>query len=337
MSFSIDWLRAIPKAELHMHLEGSLEPEMMFAFAKRNAITLPFGDVESIRAAYRFSRLDDFLSIYYQGMSVLQTERDFFELTQAYLLRAKNDGVRHVEVFFDPQGHTSRGIPFDVVVGGIYAALETGRRELGISFELILCFLRHLSEDSAFETLAEARPHLAKIAAVGLDSSELGHPPEKFQRVFDAARALDLRCVAHAGEEGPAEYVWQALDLLKVDRIDHGNRALDDPALVERLRASGMTLTVCPLSNLRLCVVGRLEHHPMRRMLEAGLRATVNSDDPAYFGGYVLDNYIAIATALQLSREEILTLAANSLSGSFMPKPRIEALLAELGALPSHA
>lgn len=337
MDFSVEWLRAIPKAELHMHLEGSLEPEMMFDFAARNRITLPFRDVEAVRAAYRFAKLDDFLSIYYQGMSVLQTERDFFELTRAYLLRANDDGVRHVEVFFDPQGHTSRGVPFEVAIGGIHAALESGRRDFDISFELILCFLRHLSEDSAFETLAQAGPHLTKIAAVGLDSSELGHPPEKFRRVFEAARTLGLRCVAHAGEEGPAEYVWQALDLLKVDRIDHGNRALDDAALVERLRTSGMTLTVCPLSNLRLCVVDRLEHHPMRRMLAAGLRATVNSDDPAYFGGYVLDNYIALATALRLSREEILTLAANSLRGSFMPQPRINALLAELGALPAHA
>lgn len=337
MNFSIDWLRAIPKAELHMHLEGSLEPEMMFELANRNGINLPFRDVEAIRAAYRFSRLDDFLSIYYQGMSVLQTERDFFDLTRAYLQRAKDDGVRHVEVFFDPQGHTSRGVPFEVVIGGIHAALESGRRDFDISFELILCFLRHLSEESAFETLAQARPHLPKIAAVGLDSSELGHPPEKFQRVFDAARALGLRCVAHAGEEGPAEYVWQALDLLRVDRIDHGNRAMDDATLVERLRTSGMTLTVCPLSNLRLCVVDRLEHHPLRRMLEAGLRVTVNSDDPAYFGGYVLDNYLAIATALQLSREQMLTLAANSLRGSFMPKARVDALLAELGALSSRA
>lgn len=320
-----------------MHLEGSLEPEMMFEFANRNGILLPFGDVEAIRAAYRFSRLDDFLSIYYQGMSVLQTEQDFFDLTHAYLKRAKADGVRHVEVFFDPQGHTSRAVPFEVVIGGIYAALERGRRDLDISSELILCFLRHLSEDSAFETLAQARPHLQKIAAVGLDSSELGHPPEKFRRVFDAARALGLRCVAHAGEEGPAEYVRQALDLLRVDRIDHGNRAMDDAALVERLRASGMTLTVCPLSNLRLCVVDNLEQHPLRRMLEAGLHVTVNSDDPAYFGGYVLDNYIAIAAALQLSRGQMLTLAGNSLRGSFMPKPRIDALLAELGTLSADA
>jgi adenosine deaminase len=286
MTVPIEWLRAIPKAELHLHLEGTLEPEMMFGFASRNGIALPFSSVEQVRAAYRFSRLDDFLQIYYQGMSVLLTEEDFFDLTLAYLQRAHADGVRHAEVFFDPQGHTARGVPFDVVIDGIYSALECAEKRFGISTALILCFLRHLPEQSAFETLVEARAHLSKLAGVGLDSSERGNPPEKFQRVFAAARELGLRCVAHAGEEGPADYVRQALDVLKVERVDHGNRALDDPA---------------------------------------------------YFGGYVLDNYVAVAEALQLSKAEIATLAANSLRGSFMPGPRIEALMAELASLTRDA
>lgn len=332
-----EWLRALPKAELHLHLEGTLEPEMMFDLAGRNGIRLPFRDVADIRAAYEFNRLDDFLAIYYQGMSVLQQERDFFELTFAYLQRAAADGVRHVEVFFDPQGHTSRGVPFDAVIEGVHGALETGRRTLGITSQLIMCFLRHLPEQDALETLAQAKPHLPKLAGVGLDSSELGHPPANFQRVFAAARALGLHCVAHAGEEGPAEYVWQALDLLGVDRIDHGNRALDDPALVARLREAAMTLTVCPLSNVKLCVVKDLRDHPLRRMLEAGLRVTVNSDDPAYFGGYVLDNYLKTAEALRLSRTELATLAANSLGGSFMPPERLAPLLTELDRLTPSA
>lgn len=332
-----DWLRALPKAELHLHLEGTLEPEMMFDLAGRNGIRLPFRDVAEIRAAYEFNRLDDFLAIYYQGMSVLQRERDFFDLTLAYLRRAATDGVRHVEVFFDPQGHTSRGIPFEAVIEGVHGALETGCRDLGITSELIMCFLRHLPETDAFETLAQAKPHLTKLAGVGLDSSELGNPPANFQRVFAAARELGLRCVAHAGEEGPAEYVWQALDLLGVDRIDHGNRALDDPALVARLRESAMTLTVCPLSNVKLCVVKDLRGHPLRKMLEAGLRATINSDDPAYFGGYLLENYLATAQALKLSRKEITTLVANSLRGSFMPPDRLAPLLVELDRLAPSA
>ena len=312
-----DWVRSLPKAELHLHLEGSLEPEMMFELAARNGIELPFRSVAEIRAAYEFTKLDDFLAIYYQGMSVLRTRRDFHDLTFAYLQRAHADGVVHVEVFFDPQGHTVRGVPFADVVDGIVDALAAGEREFGITHRLILCFLRHLSEEDAFATLEAAKPHLGKIAGVGLDSSELGHPPAKFARVFAAARALGLRLVAHAGEEGPPEYVTEALDVLGIERIDHGNRALEDAALVERLRTSGMTLTVCPLSNLRLCVVDDLRKHPLRRMLQAGLKATVNSDDPAYFGGYVLDNYMAVVDALHLSRDEVLQLTQNSLDGAF--------------------
>jgi adenosine deaminase len=312
-----DWVRSLPKAELHLHLEGSLEPEMMFELAARNGIELPFRSVAEIRAAYEFSKLDDFLAIYYQGMSVLRTRRDFHDLTFAYLQRAHADGVVHVEVFFDPQGHTARGVPFADVVDGIVDGLAEGERRFGITHRLILCFLRHLSEEDAFATLDAAKPHLGKIAGVGLDSSELGHPPSKFTQVFAAARALGLRLVAHAGEEGPPEYVTEALDLLRIERLDHGNRALEDSALVERLRASDMTLTVCPLSNLRLCVVDDLRKHPLRRMLQAGLKATVNSDDPAYFGGYVLDNYMAVVEALGLSRAEVLQLTENSLRGAF--------------------
>lgn len=312
-----DWVRSLPKAELHLHLEGSLEPEMMFELAARNGIELPFRSVAEIRAAYEFTKLDDFLAIYYQGMSVLRTRRDFHDLTFAYLQRAHADGVVHVEVFFDPQGHTVRGVPFADVVDGIVDALAAGERDFGITHRLILCFLRHLSEEDAFATLEAAKPHLGKIAGVGLDSSELGHPPAKFARVFTAARALGLRLVAHAGEEGPPEYVTEALDVLGIERLDHGNRALEDEALVERLRTSGMTLTVCPLSNLRLCVVDDLRKHPLRRMLQAGLKATVNSDDPAYFGGYVLDNYMAVVDALHLSRDEVLQLTKNSLDGAF--------------------
>lgn len=318
-----DWLRQLPKAELHIHLEGSLEPELMFALARRNSVALPFTSIEDVRAAYRFSRLDDFLAIYYQGMSVLRTERDFFELTAAYLRRATGDGVRHVEVFFDPQGHTRRGVPMAAVVRGIVGALEA----TNISSRLIMCFLRDLSEADAFETLAAAEPYLEHLAGVGLDSSELGHPPEKFQRVFAAARARGLRLVAHAGEEGPPEYVRQALDVLGIDRLDHGNRALEDSELIDRLRAMQMALTVCPLSNLKLGGVSDLRQHPLRKMLELGLCATVNSDDPAYFGGYVHDNFMAVTEHLSLTTEHVATLARNSFRGSFLDAATIDAHL----------
>jgi adenine deaminase len=312
------FIAGLPKAELHLHIEGSLEPEMMFALAQRNGVQLAFDSVEAIRAAYAFSNLQDFLDIYYQGMAVLLAEQDFFDLTAAYLTRAAADGVRHVEIFFDPQGHTARGVLMANVIGGIARALAEAE-DRGVTSRLILCFLRHLSEDDAQATLDEALPFLSLIHGVGLDSSEVGHPPEKFARVFARARSLGLKIVAHAGEEGPPDYVWQALDLLKVDRIDHGNRALEDAALVSRIVADGLTLTVCPLSNLKLCVVHDLAAHPLRRMLQAGLKATVNSDDPAYFGGYVNANFIAVADALDLTRDEILTLARNSFTGSFLP------------------
>ena len=318
------WLRALPKAELHMHIEGSLEPEMLFALAARNRVELPFRDVEAVRAAYRFRRLDDFLAIYYQGMSVLHTEEDFHELTLAYMRRAHADGVRHTEIFFDPQGHTRRGIELGVVLRGIAGGLKEGSASLGLTSRLILCFLRDLSEADALETLTAAEPWLEHIDGVGLDSSELGHPPGKFARAYAAARAHGLRLVAHAGEEGPPEYVTEALDVLKIDRLDHGNRSLEDAALVERLRRSQMTLTVCPLSNLKLGGVNDLRDHPLRRMLELGLRATVNSDDPAYFGGYVLDNYIAMMDNLQLTPGDAITLAKNSFLGSFLDPADIQ-------------
>lgn len=320
----------LPKAELHLHIEGSLEPELLFALAARNGAAIPFGSVEAVRAAYDFSNLQDFLDIYYQGMGVLLTEQDFFDLTWAYLQRAAADNVRHVEIFFDPQGHTDRGVAFETVLDGIERGLKTGQSELGISHRLIMCFLRHLSEADAFATLELAMPHLDRIDGVGLDSSEVGHPPAKFQKVFAKARELGLHVTAHAGEEGPPGYVYEALDLLMVERIDHGNRALEDAALVKRIAEEGMTLTVCPLSNLKLCVIDRMEDSPIRRMLDLGLKATINSDDPAYFGGYIGANFHAAAEALDLSDAEIVQLAENSFTGSFLPMADQIAHLAEI-------
>ena len=314
----IDFAARLPKAELHLHLEGSLEPEMMMALARRNKISLPFKSVEDARAAYRFTKLQDFLDLYYEGTQVLRTEEDFFDLTMAYLNRARADNVRHVEFFFDPQGHAGRGLPFSVSIGGILTALSLSRAQFGMTAKVILCFLRHLDEDAAFRTLKDAEPWLDRIAAVGLASSELGHPPEKFARVFAAARERGLKLCAHAGEEGPPDYVRDSLDILKIDRLDHGNRALEDAALVERLRAAQMTLTVCPLSNLKLCVVGDMRAHPLKRMLDLGLKATVNSDDPAYFGGYMMANFRAAIEALDLSADNIRTLTKNSFAGSFL-------------------
>jgi len=312
------FIAGLPKAELHLHLEGSLEPELMFALAQRNRVAIPFKSVEEVRAAYSFSNLQDFLDIYYQGANVLRTEEDFHDLTAAYLARVAADGARHVEVFFDPQTHTARGIPFAIAADGMLRALKLAEIERGITSKLILCFLRHLDEDDALATLKSAEPYLGRIAAVGLDSSELGHPPSKFVHAFDAARDMGLKLVAHAGEEGPPEYVYEALDILHVDRLDHGNRSLEDPVLTARLAREHMTLTVCPLSNLKLCVVKDMRQHPLRRMLNAGLRATVNSDDPAYFGGYLNDNYNAVAGALSLTRDDLVTLAKNSFLGSFL-------------------
>ena len=332
MSDLAAFIRGLPKAELHLHIEGSLEPEQMFAFARRNRVELPYADVEAVRAAYAFGNLQDFLDIYYQGARVLLTEADFHDLAMAYFRRDAADGARHVEIFFDPQTHTERGVPFGVVADGLLSAMNAAEVELGLTSKLILCFLRHLSEAQAFATLEAAQPWLDRIVGVGLDSSELGHPPAKFARVFAQARKLGLKVVAHAGEEGPPAYVWEALDLLGVDRIDHGNRALEDPALVERLVRQGVTLTVCPLSNLKLCVVDDLRTHPLKRMLALGLRATVNSDDPAYFGGYLARNWIDAAQALDLSRDELIVLARNSFTGSFLSEAEVAARLAEIDA-----
>ena len=324
------FVRGLPKAELHIHIEGSLEPELMFALAKRNGVALPFASVEEVRAAYRFSRLQDFLDIYYEGARVLLTEQDFHDLAAAYFDRLAADGGVHAEIFFDPQTHTDRGVPFAVAADGLLSAMAEAERRHGITSRLILCFLRHLPEEAAFETLAQAEPWLDRIAAVGLDSSELGHPPKAFARVFARARELGLKTVAHAGEEGPPEYVRQALDLLHVSRIDHGNRALEDGPLVERLARERMTLTVCPLSNLKLCVVDDLGRHPIKTMLALGLQATVNSDDPAYFGGYLVENYMAVARAVGLTRGELAELARNSFRGAFLPADARERLAASV-------
>jgi adenosine deaminase len=315
------FIAGLPKAELHMHIEGSLEPELMFELARRNGVAIPYADVEAVRAAYSFSRLQDFLDIYYQGAAVLRTEADFRDLALAYFDRAAADRVVHAEIFFDPQTHTARGVPFGVVAEGLLTGMAEAEATHGLTSKLILCFLRHLPEEDAFATLAAAEPWLDRIAAVGLDSSELGHPPEDFARVFAAAAAQGLKRVAHAGEEGPPEYVAQALDLLHIDRLDHGNRALEDPTLTTRLTRAAMTLTVCPLSNLRLCVVPSADVHPIARMLRLGLRATINSDDPAYFGGYINANYRAVAG--MLSREDLVTLARNSFLGSFLPDDEV--------------
>jgi adenosine deaminase len=308
----------LPKCELHIHIEGSLEPEMMFALARRNGIKLPHESVEALRRAYQFGNLQDFLNLYYQGMSVLITEQDFYDLAFAYLRRAHADNVRHVEMFFDPQGHTSRGIAFATVIGGLHRAIADAERELGIRASLIMCFLRDIDEADAEKTLDSALTFRDKIVGVGLDSAEVGHPPSKFKHVFARARDAGLFLTAHAGEEGPAAYVWEALDLLGVGRIDHGNRSLDDPALVARLAREQLALTVCPLSNLRLRVVDELVHHPLRRMMEKGLKVTLNSDDPAYFGGYVNDNYRAVSDALALDRDEITTIVRNGVQASLM-------------------
>jgi len=326
------FIAGLPKAELHLHIEGSLEPELMFALARRNNIAIPFDSVEAVRAAYSFTRLQDFLDIYYQGANVLIHQQDFHDLAAAYFDRVARDGVVHAEIMFDPQTHTARGIAFDTVIGGLLSAMEEAEAKHGITSRLIMSFLRHLDEDDAFATLDMARPWLDRIEAVGLDSSELGHPPEKFARVFAAARALGLKSVAHAGEEGPPDYVVQALDLLDIDRLDHGNRSLEDAALTARLARTAMTLTVCPLSNLKLCVVDTMDDHPIDRMLREGLRATINSDDPAYFGGYVADNYIAAAEARSLSRDDLVRLARNSFLGSFLPDDAVAGHLARLDA-----
>src|SRR5499425_2382123 len=320
----------LPKCELHIHVEGSLEPELMFALARRNGIRLPYASVEAVRQAYRFRNLQDFLDIYYQGMSVLVTEQDFYDLAFAYLARAHADKVRHVEMFFDPQGHTSRGIPFATVLEGLSRAIADAGRKLGVEASLIMCFLRHLDEADAERTLDAALPFKDRIVGVGLDSSERGNPPGKFKHVFERARAAGFFLTAHAGEEGPASYVWEALDVLGCARIDHGVRSMEDEPLVERLTRERIPLTVCPLSNVRLRVVEDLVHHPLRRMLDKGLVATVNSDDPAYFGGYVNENYRASAQALGLARGEIAALVRNGIKASLMTSAEKDKALADV-------
>jgi len=325
-------IERLPKAELHVHIEGTLEPELMLELAARNGVEMPFATVAELRTAYRFRNLQDFLDLYYQGTRVLVTEQDFYDLTWAYMKKAQLQNIVHSEIFFDPQAHTHRGIAFSTVIDGIHHALQDANRDLGISAKLILCFLRHLSAADAMETLETALPFGARIAAVGLDSSERGNPPAKFSDVFSRARAEGFLAVAHAGEEGPAEYVRQALDALGVVRVDHGNRALDDEALVRRLARARIPLTVCPLSNLRLGVIADMKHHPLRKMMARDLLVTVNSDDPAYFGGYVNENYRAVETALGLGGEELRQLAENSFRASFLPEPEKAARTAELEA-----
>ncbi|MGE0347895.1 adenosine deaminase [Hydrogenophaga sp.] len=321
---------AIPKAELHIHIEGSLEPELIFALAQRNGLSLAYDSVDALRAAYAFTDLQSFLDIYYAGASVLLHEADFHDMAWAYFLRARADNVVHAEIFFDPQTHTARGVPMATVINGLSSACDRAQAELGMSTALILCFLRHLSEEDAFATLEAAMPYRARFIGVGLDSSEVGHPPSKFSRVFARCRELDLRIVAHAGEEGPPAYIWEALSDLRTERIDHGVRSLEDPALVNELAKRRTPLTVCPLSNLKLCVVDDLKAHPMKRLLDAGLCATVNSDDPAYFGGYMNANFVQTVEALGLSRDDVITLARNSFEASFVSEARRAELMALL-------
>lgn len=332
-----DFIDRLPKAELHVHIEGTLEPELMFQLAERNAVALRYSTVEEARAAYRFSDLQSFLDIYYEGARVLLREADFHDLTWAYLLKARQDNVIHTEIFFDPQIHTERGVPFETVLSGIRAALDAGRKELDISSHLLLCFLRHLSADAAMSTLEQALPHRDAILGVGLDSTEVGNPPSKFASVFERARKKGFLSVAHAGEEGPPDYIWQALDVLRVSRIDHGVRCLEDRRLVERLRRDQVPLTVCPLSNVRLRVFDRIEDHNIGLLLEAGLCVSVHSDDPAYFGAYVNDNYRAVRDAHGLGRSEILRLARNSLVGSFLDDTEKRRCLTDLEASAADA
>ncbi|MBP6113619.1 MAG: adenosine deaminase [Acinetobacter sp.] len=314
----LELIRALPKAELHVHIEGTFEPELMFSIAQRNQIDIPYKSVEEVKQAYNFHNLQSFLDIYYAGANVLIHEQDFYDLAWAYFEKCAEDNVVHTEMFFDPQTHTDRGIAFEVVLNGLQRACADAKAKLGITSHLIMCFLRHLSEEAAFKTLEQAIPFKDQIIGVGLDSSEVGHPPSKFELVFAKAREEGFLIVAHAGEEGPAEYVWEALDLLKVNRIDHGVRSEEDPKLMARLIAEKMPLTVCPLSNLKLCVVDDMADHNIRRLLQQGVHVTVNSDDPSYFGGYMNDNFIAIAESLDLTADELKTLAINSFEASFI-------------------
>ena len=334
-----DLIQKLPKVELHLHIEGSLEPELMFTFADRNRITLPYESVDEIRQAYQFTNLQSFLDIYYTGAQVLQKEQDFYDLTWAYLTKAHAQNIRHTEIFFDPETHTDHDVPFEVVIEGIHQALVDAQETYKITSNLILCFLRHKSDDisSAMQTLESALPYKDWIIAVGLDSSEVGHPPKRFAEVFDKARSEGFLTVAHAGEEGPPEYIWQALDLLKVKRIDHGVRSEEDPALVARLRDEQIPLTVCPLSNTKLRVFDRMDDHNLKRLLDAGLCITINSDDPAYFGGYLNENFFAIEEALDLSENDLIKLVKNGTEAAFLPFERKAALSAELDAVVEEA
>ena len=332
MSTLNDYIARLPKAELHVHIEGTFEPELMFAIAQRNQIAIPYASVEELKKAYDFSNLQDFLDIYYAGAQALQHEQDFYDLTWAYLEKLAAEEVIHAEIFFDPQTHTDRGIPFKTVMDGIGRACADGREKLGLSLGLILCFLRHLDEDSALQTFEASLPYRDMILGYGLDSSEVGHPPSKFTQVFNKVRAEGFKIVAHAGEEGPPAYIWEALDILNVDRIDHGNRCLEDDALVAEIIKRDLALTVCPLSNLKLCVVNDMKDHPLKTMLNKGLKATVNSDDPAYFGGLMNANFESVAAALDLTKDDLYTLARNSFEASFLPESEKAALIGKLDA-----
>ncbi|ESK56836.1 adenosine deaminase [Acinetobacter tjernbergiae] len=326
----VELIRALPKAELHVHIEGTFEPELMFAIAQRNQIQIPYQSVEEVKQAYNFHNLQSFLDIYYAGANVLVYEQDFYDLAWAYFEKCAEDRVVHTEMFFDPQTHTERGVAFATVLAGLKRACKDAQEKLGISSQLIMCFLRHLSEEKAFETLEQALPFKDDIIAIGLDSSEVGHPPSKFERVFAKAREAGFLIVAHAGEEGPPAYIWEALDLLKVNRIDHGVRSEEDEQLMARLIAEKMPLTVCPLSNLKLCVVNDMGEHNIRRLLQKGVHVTVNSDDPSYFGGYMNDNFVAIQQALDLSNDELKQLAINSFEASFISDDEKQKWIAEV-------
>ena len=325
-----NFIEGIPKAELHLHIEGTFEPELMFKIAQRNNIPINYNSIDELKKAYNFNNLQEFLDIYYAGAKVLIHIQDFYDLTWAYLTKVHEQNLIHTEIFFDPQTHTDRGVSFNTVIQGIHSALEDGKEKLGISSKLIMCFLRHLDEAAAFETLNQALPYKNWIAGVGLDSSEMGHPPSKFERVFSKAREEGFITVAHAGEEGPGEYVWEAINLLKVSRIDHGNQSLDDDQLIKHIAEKQIPLTVCPLSNLELKVVNDLKDHPLMKLMEAGLIVTIKSDDPAYFGGYLNENYTCIASALNLSKRQITELAKNSIKSSFLPDGDKEKIIMQI-------
>jgi adenosine deaminase len=326
------FIKGIPKAELHLHIEGTFEPELMFQIATRNSIPIKYSSVDELRNAYNFNNLQEFLNIYYEGAGVLTTEQDFYDMTWAYFTKVHAENVLHAEIFFDPQTHTARGISFATVINGIHRACEDAKTEYGITTKLIMCFLRHMDEESAFDTLESAIPFKSLIHGIGLDSAEVGNPPSKFKRVYDKAHHLGFITVAHAGEEGPAEYVWDALNNLRIARLDHGNRALEDEILVKEIAQRQIALTVCPLSNLKLCVVDDLVKHPLKKMLDANILATVNSDDPAYFGGYINENYLQTAKALKLTKEDIYRLARNSFQGSFLHDGEKERYLSAVDA-----